>query len=82
MTLSFIRETYPVKLIGQLIGMGYDVEQKVSGIYYMTGNLMFPVQIIVTGQMESDTHLSLKALSKQKKRGCKSRITCVKHFVN
>ena len=68
LTLSFIREAYPAKLIGMLIGMGYDVEEKRPGIYYVTGNLMFPVQIIVTGQMESHTHLSLKALSKQVKK--------------
>ena len=34
-----------------------------SGIYYIEGKAWFPTQIIVTGELDEDSHVWLKALS-------------------
>ena len=63
LTLTFVRETYPAKLMGTLEANGHNVEKRYPGIYYVTKNLMFPVQIVVTDQLEAKDHLSLSVLS-------------------
>ena len=68
LTLTFVREAYPVKLISALKADGHEVERRYPGIYYVTGNLMFPVQIVVTGQLEAKEHLSLRVLSDRVKK--------------
>jgi hypothetical protein len=44
------REVYPRELMNQLKKQGAVVEEKFSGIYYVTG-CMFDTQIVVTGQL-------------------------------
>ena len=43
---------------------GISIEEKYPGIYYLTGNVMFSTQIIVTGRL-SDEHASLRILSRR-----------------
>lgn len=63
-TVTMIREAYPRELFKLLEDADICSEEKFPGIYYLTGNVMFPTQIIVTRQL-SDEHASLRILSKQ-----------------
>ena len=60
MTLSFIREGYPRELFKRLRKLDYKVTEKYPGIYYVTDNLVIPVQIIVTKNLDPEEHLSLR----------------------
>ena len=42
---------------------GYTLEEKYPDIYYVTGNLLFPVQIVVISRLNRSTHSSLRILS-------------------
>lgn len=61
-TVSLVRERYPRKLIYALINNGYSITEYCSGIYYVTGNLMFATQIIVTSRLDKE-HQWLRVLS-------------------
>ena len=41
---------------------GAVIEQKFPGIYYITGNTLFPVQIVVAKELDKQTHSSLRVL--------------------
>ena len=42
---------------------GHHIEEKYPGIYYVTNNLPFPAQIVVTKQLSPESHSSLRILS-------------------
>ena len=47
---------------------GHKIEEKYPGIYYVTEHLPFPVQIIVTQELEPEEHRSLRILSNHAKK--------------
>ena len=59
-TITLIRDRKPVKLLGELEKSGYGYKKEAAGIYYVNG-AMFPVQIIVSSEL--DMHVQLKALT-------------------
>ena len=63
MTVSLFRASIPKELLSQLSKEGYIIEKQVPGIYYVNG-LLVPTQIVVTNQLNSQNHESLKVLSK------------------
>ena len=63
LTVSLFRASAPKQLFKQLIGYGYKIEQHMSGIYYVQG-FAVPVQIVVTKELDSKNHESLKVLSR------------------
>ena len=63
MTVSLFRASVPKELLSQLSREGYIIEKQVPGIYYVNG-LLVPTQIVVTNQLNSQNHESLKVLSK------------------
>lgn len=63
-TVTMIREAYPRELFKTFAEADISFEERFPGIYYLTGNVMFPTQIIVTRRL-SDEHASLRILSKQ-----------------
>lgn len=65
-TITIIREAYPRELIKILKESDIIIEEKYPGIFYLTGKVMFPTQIIVTGRL-GDKHSALKILSKKAK---------------
>lgn len=67
MTVSIVREEKPLKLLKQ-IGEKYSVEQKAKGIYRVNG-LMFPVQFVVTKELDKDTHIWIASLTRTMDRG-------------
>ena len=60
-TISLIRERKPIKLLGQLVKK-YQVKQEGKGIYRVYG-MLFPMQIIVTRELERSQHIWLKSLT-------------------
>ena len=60
-TISLIRERKPIKLLKQLKEK-YRVEQEGKGIYRVYG-MLFPMQIIVTRELERSQHIWLKSLT-------------------
>ncbi len=65
-TISLIREGKPVKLLRQL-GEKYSVNQRSPGIYRVD-KMLFPLQIIVTRELDPGSHIWLKALTRSLKR--------------
>lgn len=63
LTVSLFREAYPRELFSSLKQEGNIFEEKYPGIYYVTNNLPFPVQVVVTNQLNKETHSSLRILS-------------------
>ena len=61
-TITLIRDRKPVKLLGELEKSGYGYKKEAAGIYYVSG-AMFPVQIIVSSELDVDMHVQLKALT-------------------
>lgn len=64
-TISLVREGYPRELFKWFKRNGYQVEEKFKGIYYVKKEGLFPIQIIVGKQLNSDNHLWLKSLSQK-----------------
>ena len=54
-TITLIRDRKPVKLLGELEKSGYGYKKEAAGIYYVNG-AMFPVQIIVSSELDVDMH--------------------------
>jgi len=61
-----IREQKPIKLLGQL-KYKYTVVGNGKGIYRISG-MLFPMQIIVTGELEGSIHIWLKSLTRNMNR--------------
>lgn len=62
-TVSIVRETKPRELFKYFDEHGYSLTVQESGIYYIEGNTLFPTQIIITRELNEDTHAWLRALS-------------------
>jgi hypothetical protein len=65
--VSLFREERPEKLFESLIELGAIIEEKFPGIYYVKGIIVFDTQIIVTKELDSETHSSLRILSRNVK---------------
>ena len=61
-TVSLIREQKPMKLLGQL-ERKYRVKQEGKGIYRIY-DMIFPMQVIVTKELEESRHVWLKSLTR------------------
>ena len=73
-TISLIREGKPVKLLEQLDAK-YGVKMKASGIYRID-KMLFPLQIIVTRELNPRSHVWLKALSRSLKHDEAENLIC------
>ena len=63
LTVSLFRASAPKELLNQISKEGYIIERQSPGIYYVNG-LSVPTQIVVTNELNSQNHESLKVLSK------------------
>ena len=61
-TITLIRDRKPVKLMQELEKSGYECKKETAGIYYVY-DVMFPVQIIASSELDTDMHVQLKALT-------------------
>lgn len=73
-TISLVREGKPVKLLEQLEEK-YSVTMKSSGIYRVD-KMLFPLQIIVTRELNPQLHVWLKALSRSLKQEDAENLIC------
>ena len=64
-TVSIIRETKPEGLFRYFKEHEFLVTNPYKGIYYVEGQIMFPAQIIATGELDKKYHKWLGALSGQ-----------------
>ena len=63
LTVSLFREGYPEELFRSLEKYGLKIKKEFDGVYYIEG-LFIPAQIVVTKEIESGKHWSLKILSR------------------
>lgn len=80
-TVSLIRQAKPDKLFLYFKEHGVKVENPHKGIYYIIGMVLFPTQIIVTRELDSEKHRWLCSLSgqlaEQDLRRLLTRISCL-----
>ena len=62
-TVSIIREARPRELFKYFEKHGYSLKPRAKGIYLVEGMVIFPIQIIVTKELDENSHTWLKALS-------------------
>ena len=70
-TLSLVRDAFPREMVRYLTNEGAEVRQEYPGIYYLTQqaggfgriSLLFPTQVIVTGELDRSVHSSLRILT-------------------
>ena len=62
-TVSLVRDAKPVELFRYFEKHQYTITTPYRGVYYIEGMVLFPTQIIVTKELERDTHIWLKVLS-------------------
>ena len=67
-TISIIREIKPVALFRYFKNRGWIVSETCKGVYYVDVTNWFPVQIVVTKELNWDIHGWLKALSPNLKK--------------
>ncbi|MCI8488739.1 MAG: hypothetical protein HFJ04_00510 [Lachnospiraceae bacterium] len=77
-TISLFREAKPEGLFRYFAQHGYLVSNRCRGIYLLEGTVIFPIQIVVTGELDKAEHVWLGALSeklrKQDLRGLLEKI--------
>lgn len=64
-TVSIIREVKPEKLFKYFEEHEYVVTNPHKGIYYIKDKVLFPTQIVVTKELDSNAHRWIKALTVQ-----------------
>ncbi len=64
-TVTIMREARPDGLFQYLAGHGYATSNPYKGIYYIEGRVLFPTQIVVTRELDEESHIWLKALSER-----------------
>lgn len=64
-TVSLLRESRLEGLFRYFAEDGYSVSNPNKGIYYIEGKIMFPTQIVVTGELDKAEHTWLGALSEK-----------------
>ena len=65
-TITLVREQKPIKLLNQ-IGEYYKVTRRSDGIYRIHG-MLFPMQILVTKELDEKSHVFLTALTRTMSR--------------
>lgn len=66
-TISFVREGYPRELFRYFRERRFAVEKKYPGIYYVRKEGFFPMQVIVSGELNKELHIWLTSLTRNLK---------------
>ena len=65
LTISIFRESYPREMFEAMKNLGMEIKEQYPGIYYISGKqTLFDTQIVVTKQLDKETHRTLRILSK------------------
>ena len=64
-TVSIVREGKPEGLFQYFKRRNIPIQNPYPGIYQILGEVMFPTQLIVTGELEANRHVWLRSLSRK-----------------
>lgn len=65
LTISIFRESYPREMFEAMKNLGLEIKERYPGIYYISGKqALFDTQVVVTKQLDGETHRTLRVLSK------------------
>lgn len=64
-TVSLVRESRPESLFQYFREHDHTVSNPYQGIYYIEGAVLFPTQIVVTRELDEESHIWLRALSER-----------------
>jgi len=66
LTISIFRESYPREMFEAMKNLGMEIKEQYPGIYYIISGkqALFDTQIVVTKQLDKETHRILRILSK------------------
>ena len=67
-TVTLFRDTYPRTLMELLKAAGSNIQEKYPGVYYVSGNTLFPTQIIVSSRFKKREHSGFQILSRNAPR--------------
>lgn len=68
LTISIFRESYPREMFETMKNLGLEIKERYPGIYYISGKrVLFDTQIVVTKQLDKESHRTLRILSKHVK---------------
>ena len=68
LTISIFRESYPREMFEAMKNLGLKIKEHYPGIYYISGKqALFDTQVVVTKQLDGETHRTLRVLSKHVK---------------
>ena len=68
LTISIFRESYPREMFEAMKNLGLEIKERYPGIFYISGKqALFDTQIVVTKQLDRETHRTLRVLSKHVK---------------
>lgn len=73
-TISIVRETKPEKLFKYFKDNNTEVTMPYKGIYYVNWIPQFPIQLIITKELEQDKHMWIKALTDKMERADMERL--------
>ena len=82
-TVTLCRDTSPKDLMRQLEQTGFSIREQFPGVYYVEDKGLFPTQIVVSGELESDDHAVLRILSKHaREEDIKAFLTAASRFTD
>ena len=67
LTISLFRHVYPGKLFDDLKTSGAVIEVKYPGVYYISGIINIPVQIIAVSELDDESFSALRVLTRNAK---------------
>ena len=68
LTISIFRESYPREMFEAMKNLGLEIKERYPGIYYISGKqALFDTQVVVTKQLNRETHRTLRVLYKHVK---------------
>ena len=66
--ITILRAAKPRELFAKLQRMGYTVKCEVPGIYYVSGLVDIPLQVVVASELEGEEFLALRVLKRNAKK--------------
>ena len=64
LSISFFSHKRPKKLFSTAEGLGAVIEQKYDGVYYISGVINIPIQIVVIKELQRTMYAALKVMTK------------------
>ncbi len=64
-TLSFVREAFPVKLFENLRSMNAEIIKTSPGIYRISTGFLFDIQIIITKELNPKSHIWITSITRK-----------------